>query len=526
MPKNIESCALLLINLLKLPISANQIVHELDIHPDYPSLLALSDVFTYLKIKNSAYQINSNEIQEVSVPFIAYTKTAGSEFLVVETVNEQTVTISNENYKSKRLSISEFSKLFDNIVLTIEDGDEVVSKKTPIKPSFQNSVSNPAFLVLLAVIFIAQIITNTNYSHTLSWQIVSLILLKTAGLTTAVLLLIQSLDSDNLLVKAVCAAGGKTNCNAILSSQAAQAFLGLTWSEVGFFYFAGTWLALLFNSQSINILQCLAILNILSLPYTIYSIYYQARIAREWCILCCTIQALLWLEFIPLVSYFQLPLHFPGSITVINLLTCLLLPATIWQITKPLFKKLQELPEIKSQLRKFRYNSELFNNALKKQPKYALPDQEWSIVLGNMDAEEIITMVSNPQCNPCSKMHRQLEEWLSYRDDLQVRIVFTSKNNDNNLNTSIVRHLMALNELEDKSIIANALRDWHSGKKKNYADWSKAYPVNLDPANYCKLEKQHEWCKMINVKHTPTMLINGRQIPDLYTSLNLKYMLL
>jgi len=150
------------------------------------------------------------------------------------------------------------------------------------------------------------LVFHTTYFTNLSWQIILLTLFKTAGLITSILLLIQSIDSNNPLVQVLCQGGGKTDCNAILSSKAAKVpipiaiGIELTWSEVGFFYFAGTWLLLLFGGGSPAIWQALALLNFISLPYTVYSIYYQARVAKQWCVLCCTVQALLWLEFFSL----------------------------------------------------------------------------------------------------------------------------------------------------------------------------------------------------------------------------------
>jgi uncharacterized membrane protein len=242
-----------------------------------------------------------------------------------------------------------------------------------------------------------------------------------------VLLLVQSIDSNNPLVQKLCgSSGGKTNCNSILSSKAATVFKGLTWSEVGFFYFTGTWLALLFSGGSSTLLEVLALMNLVSLPYTVYSIYFQARIAKQWCVLCCTVQALLWLEFISLAAFFKITLTPPNLIEWSTLFICLLLPVVLWVVLKPLILKAQQLQSLKQQLKKFKYNTELFGAVLAAQPKYTLPDEEWSIVLGNVEANNIITMVSNPYCQPCSRMHKVLDELMMYRGDIQARIIFTA----------------------------------------------------------------------------------------------------
>jgi len=84
---------------------------------------------------------------------------------------------------------------------------------------------------------------------------------------------------------------------------------------------------------------------------------------------------------------------------------------------------------------------------------------------------------------------------------------------------------MALNELPDKTIVKKALNDWYDQKQKDYKAWAKVYPVELDEANYHKLDNQKEWCKMAEVTATPTLLLNGYRLPDIYQLPDLKYML-
>jgi uncharacterized membrane protein len=147
--------------------------------------------------------------------------------------------------------------------------------------------------------------------------------------------LIQSFDSNNPLVQVVCQTTAENDCNALLSSKAAKAFgiEWLSWSEVGFIYFAGTWLLVLFGARSSFIVTALFVINILSLPYTVYSIYYQARVAKQWCILCCTVQGVLWLEFITLITYqnhFLLSFENRRGELLSTLFICLLSPIIVW----------------------------------------------------------------------------------------------------------------------------------------------------------------------------------------------------
>jgi uncharacterized membrane protein/thiol-disulfide isomerase/thioredoxin len=529
--QNADAAVIKLLKSLTVNIDPSVVVAEMERHPDYPSLLAVSDVLSSFNIENNAFRIQPDQLTDVPTPFIANTRMFNDEFVVVHKIEGDTVLASSGKWNKHKMNLQEFKDIFAGVVLTAEPAPPSLSgsKAVDTAPTTVASFKIPLVISGLVLVLISALVFNTGYFENLTWQILLLTLFKSAGLITSILLLIQSIDSNNPLVQRLCQSNSKTNCNAILSSKAAKVFEGLSWSEVGFFYFAGTWLLLLFSGRSVSIMQALAFLNIISLPYTIYSVYYQARIAKQWCVLCCTVQALLWLEFISLANYiFNTPLSFRegwGATTWSSLFIALVIPVILWVLLKPLFLKLQQIQPLKHQLRKFKYNTELFNKVLTDQPKYALPDEEWSIVLGNMEANNSITMVTNPYCPPCASMHKLLDQLLNQRGDIQARIVFTADNNEKDHKTPVSRHMMALNELPDKTIIKRALHDWYEQKQKDYKAWAKVYPVELNGDKYYKIDRQKEWCDMAEVVATPTILLNGYRMPNLYQLPDLKYML-
>jgi lysophospholipase L1-like esterase len=121
--------------------------------------------------------------------------------------------------------------------------------------------------------------------------------------------------------------------------------------------------------------------------------------------------------------------------------------------------------------------------------------------------------------------HHPRDELLEQRHDLQARIVFTANNTEDDIKTPISRHLVALNEFPDKELIKRALNDWYGQKQKNYESWAKAYPAPLNGVEYQKIDKQNAWCRLAEVTATPTLLLNGYKLPDLYQLADLKYML-
>jgi len=510
-----------IINLLRqssINIDSGQIIAELERHPEYPSLLAISDVLTAFGIENKAHRVDFDELTHLTCPFIAHTRSDAGDFVVINKIESEKILISNEKRTKYNLHKDEFRKKYAGVVLS-------VNPATNINTSFNlSSILTPFAIAIIFLILIIGITFHTNYTLNYTWQILFLTIFKTAGIFISSLLLLQSIDHNNPFIQRLCQGRAKTDCNAILSSKAAKIFEGLSWSEVGFFYFTGTWSLLLFGGHSAFQIMVLTTLNIISLPYTFYSIYYQARIAKQWCLLCCTVQALLWLEFAPLISAFHLSFYLTHK-ELSTVFITLFLPGALWISLRTMFLKSYQLKPLREQLHKFKYNAEIFNKILTDQPKYGLPDDNWSIVLGNKEAKNRIVMVTNPYCPPCSKMHKLLDDLLLQRQDVQARIIFTATNMEGDRRTQISRHLMALNELPDKSIVKKALNDWYEQKLKDYKTWAKVYPVHIDENNYYKLDRQKDWCKMTEISVTPTMLVNGYRLPEYYLPSDLRYML-
>ncbi|MGY4536245.1 putative membrane protein [Mucilaginibacter sp. UYNi724] len=522
---NAEAAVTNLLRYLKVAIDPETVIDELEKHPDYPSMLAVSDVLTALHIENSAFRAEFEILGELSTPFLVNLNTNGGEFAVVTKMDAKHVYFSDERKEVNKLGLGNFKLVFEGVALIAEPDKKIIKNGSLLSSVYK---FKPAVLTAGCLLIFLTLLSNSGYFSNLNWLIALLAIIKTGGLIASILLLVQSVDSNNPLIQVLCQGGDNTDCNAILSSKAAKVFDGLTWSEVGFFYFAGSWMLLQFGGGSPPVLTVLAILNFLSLPYTVYSIYYQARVAKKWCILCCTIQVLLWLEFLPLVIN-AATTHFYfsyGNYEVFRLmLICFLTPILLWLMLRPIFFKLQQLRPLKEQLRKFKYNSELFNQVLSAQPQFKQPDENWSIILGKAEANNVITMVTNPYCQPCAKMHKVLSEIINQNGDVQARIVFTAQNTDSDQQTPVTRHLMALNALLDKTQVKNALHDWYEQKQKDYEAWAKAHPVTLVETDYYKLDAQKAWCEMAEVAVTPTMLINGHLLPSTYQLTDLKYML-
>ncbi|WP_129715043.1 thioredoxin domain-containing protein [Pedobacter sp. SYP-B3415] len=110
-------------------------------------------------------------------------------------------------------------------------------------------------------------------------------------------------------------------------------------------------------------------------------------------------------------------------------------------------------------------------------------------------------------------------------DDLQIRVVFATADHDKDRMAIVTKHFTALNKMADQKKLESALNDWYTRKHGRYEDWAKRYPVTFEPGLKVATQKQKEWCDMANIVATPTILINGRKLPEPYQLEDLRYLL-
>ncbi len=112
------------------------------------------------------------------------------------------------------------------------------------------------------------------------------------GLWLSYQLVRKSLNIKSAAADRVCGVLQEGGCDDILKTSASKFFGLFGWSEVGLSYFGVSLVALLlFPSCAPALAGC----NLLCLPFTCWSIWYQKFRAGSWCTLCVSVQASLWL---------------------------------------------------------------------------------------------------------------------------------------------------------------------------------------------------------------------------------------
>ena len=196
-----------------------------------------------------------------------------------------------------------------------------------------------------------------------------------------------------------------------------------------------------------------------------------------------------------------------------------------WYAVKPYILQLQEAKNTKREYLRIKFNGEIFDTLLKKQNPVTLSADGLGIDIGNPAATNTIIKVCNPYCGPCAKAHEKIEAILENNHNVKMKLIFTTPDKETHPSIKPTRHLMAIAQnTGDEQKLKKSLDDWYLPDKKNYDLFAAKYPMNgelLQQGN--KIEAMAQWCNEMEIKATPTIFINGYQLPDAYSIEDLQY---
>lgn len=512
------------LRLLKVKVTGPTVNETLQNHPDFPSLLCISDSLHKWNIPNGATRISDKQqLDELPVPFLAGFSKSDTPFVVVKHIHEKMVDIFYDDQAGlQSLERNEFTHLWNGVCLIAEPNEESGEKEyvqNKRKALLRSGIVSALFIlgICLSLLYLHHTITTTVIASSVPVYLTYAIML--AGVAVSCLLLWYEIDKNNPMLHKVCTRIAKGNCSAILSSKVAKITSWLSWSEVGFFYFTGGFLSVLFIPYS----PVPYLFNLLALPYILFSVYYQWRVIRQWCVLCLAVQLLLLLGGIN-VLYNKLYL-IRGVFSILPL-ALYLLPVLIWFSIRPYIIKHQQSIQMKRNFLRIKFNTEIFDTLLKKQKMITLPVDGLGIDIGNPSAEHHVIKVCNPYCGPCAKAHPVLEKLLHENASLKVKIIFTSPNIPEQAAYKPVAHLLAIAAQRNEAVTKQALDDWYLAEKKDYGAFAARYPLNGElKMQDRKIESMSNWCKETDIQFTPTIFFDGYQLPDAYTIEDLAYFL-
>lgn len=506
---------------LNVNVSITSVENELHSHPDYPTLLSIKESLQKWKVETNAFRTSEDKLKDLPTPFIAYTRGDEGRFLVIEKVEDENILYINDDGQMATYTKEAFLSIWNSIILLAQplpDAGEPDYKKIVWKEKWA-SLSVPLIIVALIAAGCLKILLSQVDIYFILMTITN-----AAGVVVSFMLLYYEYDSFNPLLKKICSPGRKTNCNAILSSKAAKVLGNISWSDIGFVYFNGIYLFGIFVGNQAA--QLILILNLLSLPYIFFSVYYQARIVRQWCLLCLLVQFIFFTGFIIAFA--------TGKLTTLNRinldqiwalgLTTSFSAISLFFLKNQMYSK-RKNKELKYQLARLKTNEFVFNSLLQQQPQIHQVPEGLGITIGNVSASNTIIKVCNPYCTPCAEAHSVIDELLRHNENLKVQIIFTATNYERDFRAKPVKHFLALHE-KDSDNLTDILNAWYRAEKKEYKVFANKYPMDEElNMQDGKVEAMADWCTQANIKFTPTFFFNGFLLPDAYSIGDFRYLL-
>lgn len=507
----------LLLKKLNIKFTRTYLQELYELHPYKNTLWGISDILSEYKVKSTGFRVKEKEdLLEISLPAIA---SIGNQFIVISEITSNNVSFLKDG-KEELIAFDDFFIRSNGIILTCETDNKSIEpnykkhKKTELFSLLRDGILS-ASIILLIVLGAFFNGTNSNIGFPI------LLLLNLSGIYVGWLLLQEQMNTQNSLANRICSLIKKGNCNAVLHSSASK-FMGVIgWSEVGLGYYIASLLILLFIP---SLIPCLGIISCLALSYTFWSIWFQKFIIKQWCVLCLIVQLLLWLLFITylLSDYVYIPELFIPKLFVTGCIFFILILSINRLIPYLIDKK--NIRIVLAKYNSLKINNDVFKAKLRSQRLYDVDKNTSSILFGNKEAKNLITIVSNPHCEPCAIIHEHIKNLLGrVGDKICIQYIFSSFSPD--LESSS-KFLIAVFLSEDISLETRyqIYDEWFEYGKLDPESFFKKYTISCQEYLIEKENMKHrDWRIMAQISSTPTILFNGYKLPDEYNIDDIAY---
>ena len=497
-------------------IDVKELNFQIQSHPSYPSLHAVTGVLSHFNIENLAIQVPATVETLLQLPkcFLAELKKGDTKYyVVVSTTSDRYKLIFDVNH-SESVSETVFLDQFTGVMVAVDKGDhnEVVRKN---KLNYIELLTYSSIAILIFCFFLLK----PNLTVSLHF------FLSMLGVATSYLIVQQDLGVHSKLVDKICSQENKTNnCNTVLKSKGSLIFKTIKLSDVCVIYFTAlcvSWFLLLVSDLNYSIVFGI---SLFAIPAIIYSIYYQYAIAKSWCLLCLAIASILSLQASLVV--FTLQFNFSNLLlSSAMVLLSFLSVSSVWLFIASKLRKVQDYDLLKIEATKFKRNYSVFKTLLHKNKSIDITIENISeIIFGNKNSPLKLLVITNPFCGFCKDVHDLVENLLQkYSEQISISIRFNTNADDTE--SELVKLPSRLLEIYTKEGARTCLQAMHAiYNKRDVQKWYGLYGVPKNTTPYQDvLIKEKQWCLEHQINFTPELLVNGFVFPKTYKKEELLY---
>lgn len=488
-------------------------------HPYKYSLFGLSRMLSDYGVENQGVRFNDKEaaLDDILVPFVAQ---VSGDLALVTAVDADRVTY-RWNDELVHISREQFLHLWSGVALLMaltDHAGEPHFKEHHRAEQLEHSKfwlasgCVAAILCIVAVHRAAHFMLSTFHLPLFIIGL-SLFIFNLTGLYLSYLLLLRQLKVSSDVADRLCNLLKHSTCTDLLDTPASKVAFGISWSEMGAAYFGINATALLLCPATLPVL---GLFSLASLGFTIWSIWYQRFRARSWCTLCLLVQAVFILQagtsltnlliaresnssfFTLNYSIFTIPLSYLAATLIIHLLLNVI-------------SKARQADQWRGDFRNFKLRKEVFDSLLQQEKRYEI-EATSHIRFGNPDAPYLLTILTNPYCNPCAAMHTRMSG--IQQTDCCVEMVFSSFGEEYD---RVCRLMIAAYQQLGAERAWKLYEEWYAGGKTKQEAFFDGLGLDTEADAVLAEYAQHKaWRDQTGFSATPTLLVNGYRMPATY----------
>lgn len=476
---------------------------QITMHPDYPSMLSVTDYLDGGRMQYQAVQANAASISQFNYPLLAHIRQPGQEYMYL--IN------SIEDWDEQE----EIKKYWSGIAIFPEKNSSWESEQNSLYRKNSNKDKIIAAMAMLSAGVLFAFVA--FYMHSVSKVLFGFQSL--LGVVISVFLAGSELGYQGEIVKQVCGIVKNGGCENVLKSSYAKGFFGITPADLSLLYFSTQFLFFLNSSLYPFFLQSIFLIAYAALPAAVWSIYTQAFKLRQWCALCIGVVIVLVCQAVTVTILPNFNILSAAVLLPLALFFgfCILLYA-VWYPVKQLVitNRTNRLKLV--ELKRWTSDASLFVSQWKEEQAVDTTIWQNDLLIGNIHSPIIITVACNPYCGPCAQAHIQLDDILSrYGNNIkvQVRLVFNGYNMQDKTYLAAKAILQQASVLKDESALQQMLADWFEWM--DIEKWSKKWGNKSTEQDVSVLLRQHsDWVTNSSITYTPSFFINGKKMPGRY----------
>ncbi len=475
-------------------------------HPHKYNMYGLKRMLDVYGVKTLGIKNSSKEVSLLNYPCILHTS---EDFVIGLEYKSDAITCLIHGQR-REIPYEDFMQIWTGNALVVSETTDAV------EPNYQTNCREGRILriktySLPLVMFFAVIWGISNQPLIMELFHWVGIPMNIIGIYICIMLIEKQLFGKSRYGDKVCSLFHQADCNNILDDHHAK-IVGVSWSEIGLGYFTANTLLLSIYPQSLGEV---ALFNLIAMGYGIWSIYYQFVIAKSWCMLCVVVQGIIWITgFVAIFTYSAI---FSSIKPSEMFLACLMQAICIIIAHGIVFALIlnNERTYAVQRHRSLKANNNVFKAMLAEREHHETSTNDSSILFGNPNAETLVTILSNPHCNPCARLHNQVEELLeSSPNNICLQYIFTSFNEGMDDSS---RYMISCYNKDNTKATLRLYSDWYARDKFQYENLIKQHSdiIHTDSVE-AELLRHKTWVKKNLFRHTPTILVNGHVLPSEY----------